>query len=188
MRLLVKTKGNFSSSPSLALCRSVYCHGHVSGMIVESELVHVSQAGNSSSMEKRGLRTVLERLQDAAITVSRLATDCNIQVTAMMKKEWPRIDHQFDVWYFAKSITKKLHKVCKKKSHEDLRVWIPCESNHLWWSASTCGENATLLKEKWQSVTHHVCNQHAWVGMYHLSHSFLPAHLLNSYADLGKGR
>ena len=86
-----------------------------SGMIVESELVHVSQADNSSSMEKRGLRTVLERLQDAAITVSRLATDGNIQVTAMMKKEWPHIDHQFDVWHFAKIITKSSTK-CARKS------------------------------------------------------------------------
>ena len=46
-----------------------------SNMIIDAELVHVSQAGNSGSIETYGLSRVLERLSDSDITVTRLATD-----------------------------------------------------------------------------------------------------------------
>ena len=44
-------------------------------MIANAKLIHVSQAGNSGSMETYGLTKVLERFAGANITVSRLATD-----------------------------------------------------------------------------------------------------------------
>ena len=137
-----------------------------SNMIIDAELVHVSQAGNSGSIETYGLSRVLGRLSDSDITVTRLATDRSVQVSAMLRRNWPAIEHQFDVWHLDKSIKKKLHKKSKSKSMEALRAWIPATSNHLWWCASTCGGDTILLKEKWQSVAQHVCNVHSWVGKY----------------------
>ena len=82
----------------------------------------------------------------------------------MLRRDFPAIHHQFDVWHFAKSVTKKLHKVAEKKMFHRLRQWIPAIQNDLWWSAGTCGGNPVLLREKWTSVTHHVVNRHAWAG------------------------
>ena len=99
-------------------------------MIIDAEFVHVSQAGNSGSMETYGLSKVLERLSDSDITVTRLATDQSVQVSAMLRRNWPAIEHQFDVWHFDKSIKKKLRKKSKTKSMEVLHAWIPAISNH----------------------------------------------------------
>ena len=52
-------------------------------IIVDHELVHVCQAGNSGGMEKLGLKQVLERLQDDDITVNILATDRSPQVNVI---------------------------------------------------------------------------------------------------------
>ena len=79
-------------------------------------------------------------------------------------KEHAGIIHEYDVWHFGKSLRKKLVKACQKKSFDILRQWIPSIVNHLWWSAGTCHEDATLLKEKWQSVIYHITNKHTWTG------------------------
>ena len=46
-----------------------------SGMVIDTELVHVCQAANSATMEKIGLQKVLERLVDADVTIRMIATD-----------------------------------------------------------------------------------------------------------------
>lgn len=63
-----------------------------------------------------------------------------------MATEYPDIDHQFDVWHVAKSVTKKLNEKAKLKRNADLLPWIQCVSNHLWWSSATCKEDAEQLK------------------------------------------
>ena len=40
--------------------------------------------------------------------------------------------------------------------------WIQSMSNHLWWHAATCDGNVVLLREKWESVVHHIVNKHKW--------------------------
>ena len=47
---------------------------------------------------------------------------------------------------------------------EQLRRWIPAISNHLWWAAATCQNDAVLLKEKWISVLLHTSNVHTWTS------------------------
>ena len=51
-----------------------------SGMVIDTELVHVCQAANSAAMEKIGLQKVLERLVDADVTMRMIATDRSTQV------------------------------------------------------------------------------------------------------------
>ena len=117
------------------------------GLIMDMELVHVAETGgNSAAMECEGLSRILKRLQDNDVKVCQLATDRSVTVRSFMKKDWPNVDHQFDVWHFVKSVVKKLHKKCKKKEFDNLRKWIPSIANHLWGSAATSQGDKVLLR------------------------------------------
>jgi hypothetical protein len=37
-----------------------------------------------------------------------LATDRHVQIRSLMKKQYPEIEHQFDVWHLANSVRKEL--------------------------------------------------------------------------------
>ena len=135
-------------------------------VILDFERLHVSETGSSGTMEKEGLSRILKRFKNADITVATLATDRSPQIKAMMRnKDFEEVDHQFDVWHFNKSVVKKLHKACKEKEMEQLRRWIPAISNHLWWAAATCQNDAVLLKEKWISDLLHTSNVHTWTSV-----------------------
>ena len=135
----------------------------VTSLIFDFELVRVGMTKlNSGIMEREGLRTLLHRLQDAPFTVAQLATDRSTQIKAMMRDSFDGIAHQFDIWHFVKSVVKKLTKATTKQEMEILRKWIPSIANHLWWCCSTCGGNATVLREKWLSILDHIANQHSW--------------------------
>lgn len=77
------------------------------------------------------------------------------------------IDHQFDPWHLAKTVSKKLSAASKKSGCSDLAPWIPSIVNHLWWCAESCNKDAEVLREKWLSVIHHVTNRHSWPGNKH---------------------
>ena len=72
------------------------------------------------------------------------------------------IEHQFDVWHLAKSVTKKLTKKEKEKHCCQLFPWIQPISNHLWWAAQSCKGDAQLVVERWKSTVHHISNVHKW--------------------------
>ena len=63
----------------LSFFRPLYCDGQNSGVIVDNDLVHIRQAGNSVAMETVGLRRILQRLENE-ITVTQLMTDRSLQV------------------------------------------------------------------------------------------------------------
>jgi len=75
--------------------------------IIDFQVVYVSTAGNSNLMEKTGLQILLEKFTKLKIPMTSLTTDRHIQVRAFMKKYYPSISHQFDIWHFAKSVKKK---------------------------------------------------------------------------------
>ena len=79
-----------------------------------------------------------------------------------MRKKYPSIIHQYDVWHLSKWVTKKLTKKAKKKGNEPLFQWIRCVSNHSWWCSQTCGGSAKSLQERWISILNHVVNKHRW--------------------------
>ena len=64
--------------------------------IVDFFVVHVSTAGNSSRMEKKGLQTLLEKYSNS-IKITTLTTDRHVQIRSFLSREYPEILHQFDV-------------------------------------------------------------------------------------------
>ena len=123
--------------------------------------------GSSVAMEKEGLRPCLDKLLTEGVLVASTATDRHTGVASLMKKEYSFIEHQYDVWHMAKSVTKKLTKKAKAKYCGQLYPWIQSISNHLWWTAQTCDGDAQtcdgdaqLLVEKWKPILHHISNVH----------------------------
>ena len=62
--------------------------------------------GSSVAVEKEGLRRCLDKLLTQGVTITSIATDRHTGVASLMKKEYSFVDHQYDVWHMAKSITK----------------------------------------------------------------------------------
>ena len=127
-------------------------------------LTQVTEAGNSNRMEKFGFIKLLTEIKSKHLSVKQLATDRHIQIKKCLREEEKDIDHQFDVWHFAKNIKKQLSTAAKKKSCRDLHQWIRSILNHFWWACATCNEDEILLREKWTSVVFHVQNIHMWTG------------------------
>ncbi|KAJ8043219.1 hypothetical protein HOLleu_10213 [Holothuria leucospilota] len=105
--------------------------------IIDTELMQITDTTSSVAMDKLRFKTCLDRVRQKGIKVELVATDRNIGIRKVMKTEYPDIDHDFDVWHFAKSIKKKLLAKAKKKDAEKLAIWIQAASNHLRW----CSQN-----------------------------------------------
>ena len=74
-------------------------------LILDYSLVQVSDVGSSVAMEKEGLRCCLDKLLTQGVTITSVATDRHTGIAFLMKKEYSFVDHQYDVWHMAKSIT-----------------------------------------------------------------------------------
>ena len=83
--------------------------------IVDFFVVHVSTAGNSSRMEKKGLQTLLEKNSNS-IKITTLTTGRHVQIRSFLSSEYSEILHQFDVWHFGKSVKKTLSEIAKKET------------------------------------------------------------------------
>ena len=65
-------------------------------------------------MEKMGFIKTLNNLKIKGIIPTQITTDCHTQIRKFMREEEPKIEHQFDIWHFAKSIKKQLLAASKK--------------------------------------------------------------------------
>ena len=54
----------------------------------------------SAGMEVFALKSLLDFLQCCGIKIAVLVTDRSTAVRAMMAKDFPSINHQFDIWLF----------------------------------------------------------------------------------------
>ena len=106
--------------------------------IVDFHVVQVTEVSSSNAMEREGFKRCMNHIKDHRGQIKDVATDRHVGIRADMKRNFPEIDHQFDVWHLAKSITKKLIEKSKKKDCGKLSPWIKSISNHLWWCAETC--------------------------------------------------
>jgi hypothetical protein len=65
----------------------------------------------------------------------------------------------FPSLYFT-GISKKLEAAAKKKGSEDIREWIKSVTNHVYWVATSSGDDGDLKKAKLLSVLNHITDVH----------------------------
>ncbi|XP_046863251.1 uncharacterized protein LOC124456997 [Xenia sp. Carnegie-2017] len=116
-----------------------------SGKILDFSLVHVSEVSSSYAMENEGCQRSLNKLINQDVKIRSLTTDRHVQITSELKKKYPSIIHQFDVWHLSKWVTRKLSK--KAQKHEPLLKWVQSVSNHLWWCSQSCKEMQICCKK-----------------------------------------
>jgi len=130
--------------------------------VVDFHVIHVGEVNSSNAMEREGFKRCMEVIAERRVDVEVIATDGHIGIAADIKKDYPQVDHQLDVWHLAKRVKSKLTEKAKKKDCSELFPWIKSVSNHLWWCSQTCDNNPDLLVEKWISIIHHAANSHSW--------------------------
>ena len=101
-----------------------------SNKIVDFQCVHISQAGNSNNMEKKGFSVLLEKMKEKDLSIQSIATDRHVQIRSVLSKDYPTIDHQFDVWHASKSIKKKLLAASHIKGCDEIGLWMKSIINH----------------------------------------------------------
>ena len=83
------------------------------------QIVQVSEVTSSNAMEREGFKRCMENIHDRGGNIKVVATDRHVSIRSDMKKNFPHLQHQFDVWYVAKSISKKLTEKAKRR-----RRWL----------------------------------------------------------------
>ena len=126
--------------------------------------IKVTETSSSCKMEVEGFRRCMEYLLDKGFQIVVLGTDRHVQIRSLMKKQYPEIEHQFDVWHLANSVRKKLLAKSKLRGAEDLGPWIKAICNHFWWCSSNSSGNKEWLEESFISIVHHVVNEHTFEG------------------------
>ncbi|XP_035658144.1 uncharacterized protein LOC118403520 [Branchiostoma floridae] len=132
-----------------------------SQLILDFQLVQVSETTSSNAMERLGFERSLDFLEEEGIKIDCIVTDRHRGVGAVLKKRRD-INHQFDLFHFAKSITKKLTQEASRRAKKDLGPWIKFIVNHLWHISDTCQGDDVLLQEKWLSMLKHIGNIHVF--------------------------
>ena len=81
-------------------------------------------------MERKGYKRFMENIQNRGPNLK--VVPMYISVYGLTRKNnFPHVQHQFDVWHVAKSITKKLTEKAKNKECSVLFPEIKAISNHL---------------------------------------------------------
>ncbi|XP_065180373.1 uncharacterized protein LOC135810903 [Sycon ciliatum] len=132
-----------------------------SDLIVDYHLAMSTDTTSSVAMEKMGFVVTLDRCLEQGLKIATVVTDRSPSIKKEMRGRHS-IKHQFDVWHYAKSVASKIRAGCRRKDQQALLEWLPAINNHLWYCARSCGGNAVLLREKWNSVLYHIVNRHSW--------------------------
>lgn len=80
---------------------------------------------------KKGFVTTLGNIEANGIKVDIISTDRHPLIKKDIRVNHADVDHQFDPWHLAKSVSKKLSAASKKAGCSDLAPWIPSIINHL---------------------------------------------------------
>ena len=99
-------------------------------------------------MHRNAGKQNVELLEGKGVKINRVATDRHVSINSCIAKDYPHINHQYDVWHLSKWVVKKLTNKAKQKGCQELSPWIQSIANHLWWSAATCNGSVDLLREK----------------------------------------
>ncbi|XP_068112155.1 uncharacterized protein [Hyperolius riggenbachi] len=135
----------------------------VTHKIIDFEVVQSTQCSSSIAMEKLGFDICMTRVIAEGLDIILFASDKHEGIRKMMREKYGHIIHQFDVWHYAKNISKKIRTASQKKINKSLIPWIDKIYNHFWWSVQHCENNEDKLKKLWLSLLHHVVNEHEWI-------------------------
>lgn len=129
------------------------------GYVVDFHVVQKRQY--TGELEKHACRETLLKLKGQhALEISKVVTDRHAGIGKMMREDFKGIEHEYDIWHFAKSIKKKLTKLAKK--FPELKPWFKNITNHFWFCCQKCNGDGDLLLELWHSTLLHMTNQHTW--------------------------
>ena len=134
-------------------------------VLCDSDLnfVECTETTSSQAMEKFAFENVLSRCLEEKLEVATIVTDRSQSIKKLMKAK-KDIDHQFDVWHFAKNVASKLRAGSKKKDQQPFLEWIPAIINHLRYCSRSCQRHPQPLREMLTSILYHICNQHTWTS------------------------
>ena len=114
----------------------------------------------SEDLKIESAKEVLTNILASGLNVKRFVTDENSKVAKMVKENFTKVMHYYDVKHKALLLQKKL--VALAKTHTELGKWTTTIVNHFWYSCQKCGGDPEVLLEKFHSCLLHICGKHAW--------------------------
>ncbi len=112
-------------------------------------------------MELVGVQRCFKYLKDAGIGIASFISDRHKGVAKWLRESFPNVQHFFDIWHVARTVTKKISKASKEKNCEILGDWLSSIRNHLYWCATSTKEGfGALILAKWKSFVNHIQNKH----------------------------
>lgn len=91
---------------------------------------------------------VFNYLLESGLEILCLTSDHHKSIFKNLKKHFPNIIHQFNVWNFPKKKKKSFYKEEKIKVNNQLVGWTKSIINHFWWNSKTCQENPVIICKK----------------------------------------
>ncbi|XP_068135336.1 uncharacterized protein [Hyperolius riggenbachi] len=135
----------------------------VTKKIIDFEICQVPECTSSLATEKHAFHVCLDRIVEENFNVHFVGTDVNPEFRKLMATRYDNINHQFDLWHYAKSLKQQLLLVAEKPLCDELTPWIGPIITHFYWCSRTCCGREELFKEKWESLLHHITNEHSWI-------------------------
>ena len=88
--------------------------------VVAFNVIQVSEVSSSNAMEKEVFARCVHDLEEKGVRINRIATDHHVSISSIMVKDFPHINHQYDVWHLSKWVVKKLTNKARQKGCEEL--------------------------------------------------------------------
>ncbi|XP_063287038.1 uncharacterized protein LOC134572165 isoform X2 [Pelobates fuscus] len=130
--------------------------------IIECNTVQVCESTSSVAVESKAFRKCVQQVHRDGLKIAYLATDKNLGIKKIMREEYNNIKHQFDIWQYCKSLQRKLSTITKQRHYRDLAPWNTAIVKHMRIACCTSKGNVELLRERWNSILHHIVNEHKW--------------------------
>ncbi|XP_075714956.1 uncharacterized protein LOC142750071 isoform X2 [Rhinoderma darwinii] len=134
----------------------------VNDQIFDFEVVQKTKCRSPVAMEKYGFRRCMDRLLDSGFDVTMFSSDGHIGIQKILRVDYPRVNHQYDICHYARSLKKKMMRASGNHHCGDIIPWVEKIFSHFWWCIRTSQRSEELLKEKWTSVLRHITNCHSW--------------------------
>ncbi|KAL3874220.1 hypothetical protein ACJMK2_037265 [Sinanodonta woodiana] len=119
----------------------------------------------SGNLEKACFLKGLQYLIGKNLHIKEVVTDAHTQIAALMKKDFPDIQHSFDVWHGAKNFGKKICRAASKdKQTAELTEWSKDIVNHLWHCYNICNTKEEFsVRTIYFNLLNHVVDKHEWL-------------------------